>query len=387
MKFRTTLLTAVATLAISPAAHASEGLYAAIGAGLFYLGNGPDVSSSAGAATFTSKADYDNGIGLYGALGKKMGNNLRGELELGYRNADIDSIDPATGFSGFPATTIDGDTTVYTVMANLLYDFDVNSWVTPYIGGGVGAAVIDHDIVGSNPAGAPMSISYADSHTTLGYQGIAGLAFELAENLDFDVSYRYFSTVKRNLNSGTINGAPATIKADVNSHNVFAGLRWSFGAPSAPPVQYKDCWDGSSVPMTAECPPQQLEEQAAYQEPINFTVYFALNKANLTPQASSLISDAAAQALEGDIASVSVEGNTDTSGSASYNQDLSERRASVVRDALIASDVPADLIVTEALGETNQNLARLAEEGRGPTPDGVREPLNRRTEVEITFDR
>jgi OOP family OmpA-OmpF porin len=71
-----------------------------------------------------------------------------------------------------------------------------------------------------------------------------------------------------------------------------------------------------------------------------------------------------------------VVGHTDTSGSAQYNVGLSERRASVVRDALIAGGLAAGAITTDARGETD--LAT-------PTRDGVREPLNRRTAVTITF--
>ena len=112
-------------------------------------------------------------------------------------------------------------------------------------------------------------------------------------------------------------------------------------------------------------------------EPIGFTVYFDYDKSNLTPQASTLIQEAASRALQNDIETVVVSGNTDTSGSSAYNQALSERRARVVREALVANGVAADRIRTEAYGESN--LAK-------PTPDGVREPLNRRSEVVISFE-
>ena len=131
------------------------------------------------------------------------------------------------------------------------------------------------------------------------------------------------------------------------------------------------------MPVTASCPPQVVENQAADLEPINFTVYFDYDKSNLTPQASTLVQEAASRALENDIETVVVAGNTDTSGSSAYNQALSERRARTVRDALIANGVPADSIRLEAYGETN--LAK-------PTPDGVREPLNRRSDVVISFE-
>ena len=53
---------------------------------------------------------------------------------------------------------------------------------------------------------------------------------------------------------------------------------------------------------------------------------------------------------------------------------LSERRARVVRDELIRLGVAASMIAIEARGESEPAVA---------TPDGVREPLNRRSEVVI----
>ena len=73
---------------------------------------------------------------------------------------------------------------------------------------------------------------------------------------------------------------------------------------------------------------------------------------------------------------VTVVGHTDTSGSSAYNVGLSNRRASVVRDALVSRGMAAGAITSSGVGETD--LAK-------PTRDGVREPLNRRTAVTITF--
>ncbi len=383
MKLKTTLLAAAATLAISPAAHAYQGLYGSIGAGLSYMQNEGDVSSggpgNGGAFIFDSNADYDPGVGVYTALGYAFGNGWRTELEFSYRNNDIDQIDPdGAGFSGWPSGTISGDTTSIALMANVLYDFDLNSSIVPYIGGGIGVADVDHDISGSNALGAPtplMTITYGPNDRMFAYQGIAGVAWWLDQNLALDLSYRFFGTQKPNV-TGTLNGAPASFAVGHHVHSLFAGLRWNFGSSEAP-IEYKDCWDGSSVPVTSECPPQITEDPAIDLDPVNFTVYFDYDKSNLTDQALTLIQEAAARALENDIDTVVVQGNTDTSGSSAYNQALSERRARVVRDALVANGVPADSIRVEAFGESN--LAK-------PTPDGVREPLNRRSDVTISFE-
>ena len=321
MKLKLSLFAASALAVAAPSAHAYEGLYGSIGAGLSYFGYENDVSNDgaggSGPVSFDSDSDYDNGIGIYSALGYAFGNGFRGELEYSYRRADIDQIDPADTNSIIPA---DGESTIHSVMANGFYDFEdvVASAVTPYIGAGVGLGFVDHDIAATNATGSPtspLSVSYGDSRVVPAYQAIAGMAIDLAPQLKLDLSYRYHGVFKRSFD-GTLNGAPATILAGSNSHNMFAGLRWDFGASAAPAtVEYKDCWDGSSVPVTAECPVEFVEQQTGALDPLALTVYFGYDKCNLTPEASSLISSAASRALEANVETAIVQGNTDRSGS------------------------------------------------------------------------
>lgn len=372
MKLKTALFAAAATLAIAPAAHAYQGVYGAIGAGLNYVQPDQDVESL-GALVFDSEADYDNGIGVYTALGYDWGNNWRGELEFAYRQNDTRHLaGDGLGFSGWPV--LDGDISVKSLMFNVIRDFKTGGKVTPYVGAGVGGAIYSADYNGADFGAGALSVD--DNSTRLAFQGIAGLAFELAEGLALDVSYRYFSSAGTPKFDGTLNGSPITLRNDYDTHSVFAGLRWNFGAAAPAAPQYKDCWDGSSVPVAADCPPQLDESSAANLEPINVIVYFDYDKSNLTPEASNLIQEASSRALANDVDTVVVSGHADRSGGSAYNQALSERRAGVVRDALIANGVPADKIRIESFGED-----RPAK----PTEDGVREPLNRRTEVVISF--
>ncbi len=378
MTFKTTLFAAVAAVAISPAAHAYEGLYGAIGAGLSY--NQPDLDTEgAGALAFDLEGDYENGIGIYTALGYAWGNNWRTEVEYSYRQNDARFIAGDGTISGF--NPLDGDLTAQAIFGNAIYDFDTGSKVTPYLGGGFGVISFGLDASSNQPNAAfglnPLQINESGVRR-VGVQAIAGLGVALADNLSLDLSYRYIVSRAAEF-SGTLAGAPQTLKTRYQNHALFAGLRWNFGAaaPVAPAVQYKDCWDGSSVPVSADCPPQIVEDTADIAEPIQFTVYFDYDKSNLTPEASNLVREAASRALQFDVDTVVIAGNTDTSGGAAYNQRLSERRAAVVRDALIANGIPGDSIRMEANGENSPAKA---------TADGVREPLNRRSEVLISFE-
>lgn len=376
MKLKSALLAAVTAVGVSPAAHAYEGLYGAIGAGLSY--NQPDLDlEGLGPVEFDGDADYDNGIGIYTSLGYAFPSNWRVELEFSYRENDLRFISSedarASNFN-----PIDGGLEAYSGHVNLLYDFDTGTVVTPFVGVGAGVTGFSLDATSStvDPIGG-FNLNVDDgANFRLSAQAIAGVSVELAENLALDLSYRYLAALR---DPDFFQADGQQLKAQFRNHSAFAGLRWNFGAPAAaaPAVQYKDCWDGSSVPVTVDCPPEIVETTTAIAEPINFVVYFDYDKSNLTPEAANLVSEAADRALADDIETVVVSGNTDSAGGAAYNQRLSERRASVVRDALIANGVPADRIRTEANGENNPAK---------PTPDGTREPLNRRTEVSISFE-
>lgn len=72
---------------------------------------------------------------------------------------------------------------------------------------------------------------------------------------------------------------------------------------------------------------------------------------------------------------IEVVGHTDTVGSASYNQELSQRRARSVADVLIAEGVPSWRIATRGMGFNQPVASNDTEAGRAQ---------NRRVEIVIT---
>jgi outer membrane protein OmpA-like peptidoglycan-associated protein len=106
-----------------------------------------------------------------------------------------------------------------------------------------------------------------------------------------------------------------------------------------------------------------------------FVVYFPFDQYILTPEAQAVVSQAADYARSGNAARVVVVGHTDTSGSASYNARLSERRAKATADALVSMGVNSASLSVDWKGESEPAVA---------TGDGVKEPLNRRATIDIT---
>jgi outer membrane protein OmpA-like peptidoglycan-associated protein len=112
----------------------------------------------------------------------------------------------------------------------------------------------------------------------------------------------------------------------------------------------------------------------------NFVVYFEWDSSTLTSQASAVIDQAVANVSAREdctTGTVTVVGHTDSSGQSAYNLRLSARRASIVAAALEARGIDASLITADGRGETELAVS---------TRDGVREPLNRRSEVTIIVE-
>ncbi|KZN18319.1 MULTISPECIES: OmpA family protein [Pseudomonas] len=106
-------------------------------------------------------------------------------------------------------------------------------------------------------------------------------------------------------------------------------------------------------------------------------VLFATNKADLKSNGLVNINKLAQFLQENPDRKVIVEGYTDSTGSASYNQSLSERRATSVQVALIKMGVDPARIVAQGYGKEYPVAENSSVSGRA---------MNRRVEVTISND-
>lgn len=106
-------------------------------------------------------------------------------------------------------------------------------------------------------------------------------------------------------------------------------------------------------------------------------VLFDFNKAELKSSAYPNITQLARFLQENPERKVIVEGYTDSVGSASYNQSLSERRANAVRMALVRAGVDPARIVAQGYGKEYPVADNATDSGRAQ---------NRRVEVTISND-
>lgn len=80
-------------------------------------------------------------------------------------------------------------------------------------------------------------------------------------------------------------------------------------------------------------------------------VLFATDRAELTPNGMMAVRKLAEAMMQNPDRTVLVEGFTDSTGSSAYNQDLSERRAQAVAQALTSLGVPRQRVATRGYGE------------------------------------
>ena len=345
-----------------------------------------------------SNVEIDHRYGYDGALfaGYDLG-AFRLEAEVAYKRARLDELETAIrlpGVGGGPQGGAvaqgvfdagGGNTTALSFMINGMLDFGDDDGVSGFVGGGAGVARVSfNNLRRFNNQGAFLD----DSDTRFAWQIVAGVRQAISDNMDVTVRYRFFNVD----DVRTVNWLGDESEVRFRSHSLLGGITFNFGAPEViippapcppgwtrdingvcqapppPPVTTKFCPpNGPTIPITQECPRQEV--------PVGpFIVFFDWDKSDITPQAASILDNAAQAYAQTGQAQVVLAGHADRSGPADYNVGLSQRRAENVRQYLAGRGVPEGVMRTEAFGESRP----LVE-----TADGVREPQNRR--VEITF--
>ncbi|MEM7627643.1 MAG: outer membrane beta-barrel protein [Planctomycetota bacterium] len=166
-----------------------SGLYVsgAFGTTFDFQANGNDISGSTLEVVYDlSDADF-----YVGSIGAYL-NEFRIEFEVSYFEAEYDDFGPL-------ANELVGDVRYLTFMGNLLYD--IPTGIGPlniFIGGGAGFAVLDSE--GSftpprsfvDPMGMPAgTIDNANvTYQAFSIQGMAGLSYEIIENVHIFGGYR-----------------------------------------------------------------------------------------------------------------------------------------------------------------------------------------------------
>lgn len=101
---------------------------------------------------------------------------------------------------------------------------------------------------------------------------------------------------------------------------------------------------------------------------------FELGGSTLSDEGKAAVADLVSQFKGREVNSVIIEGHTDDTGDAAFNQDLSEKRAEAVKAEAVANGANADKITTVGYGESKPIADNSTREGRAK---------NRRVEIKI----
>ena len=101
-----------------------------------------------------------------------------------------------------------------------------------------------------------------------------------------------------------------------------------------------------------------------YELDFNDRVLFEVDKSDLNPEATAVLSRLATTLLKVNIHGASVVGHTDSTGSNDYNLALSQRRAASVKAGMAAAGMDPAQIRDQGVGETQPVASNDIEEGR-----------------------
>lgn len=312
------------------------------------------------------KSIYADGVSAPGAAHIMYNNGFTGEASFGYGFGDGVRVEVEGSFASNQNAKVGyADTQAYAsgqqrkwgIFTNALYDFNVGlPYLYPYLGAGVGWQ--DENLNNFSSGG----VTGNKTKATLAYQGIAGIAVPIPNNPNLSVTleYRYVALIGAGKVNGSFGGIPVVAKVQGESNNEFLlGVRYAFGTAPAP--------------VPAPAPEAAAPESAPAPQPARtYLVFFDWDSAALTSRATEIISHAAADSRTQQVTTINVSGYTDTSGTPTYNQGLSERRAKSVASQLESDGVSQSEIEVHAYGETHLLVQ---------TGPGVREPQNRRVEI------
>ena len=362
------LAVAAAFIASAPLmAQAGDGPYVGVEGGANF--ESPQNLRQSGGIVDTLHFDTGWAAGLVG--GYSFANGFRPELELDHRRNQIKNDSFGSGVSGFENAD--------SAMGNLWYDFKAPtgffSVAHPYVGGGVGGVRFANR--GVTAGGGSLNNDFA---TKLGYQGGAGVGFDVTPHLTLSADYRYLQTNRGSFDLGV--GAP--VSARYRAQTAMLGVRYSFGeepaAPPPPPAPLPPPPPPPPPPPAPVCnPPAGFQVDAnchiIEQSVIIRAVDFEFNKAQLTvPAQQTLDGVATALAAQPDL-NVEIQGHTDSIGAAAYNQKLSQKRADAVKAYLVSKGVNASELTAKGFGKTKPIASNDTAEGRAQ---------NRRVEFEVT---
>jgi len=318
---------------------------------------------------------------------------LAAELEYAYlADQDID------------VSGVDGDYSAHNVMANLIFRYPKGK-IHPYAGFGIGVSRASFEADGSAILGDDFIEGSVDEDDTApAGQLIAGINFEITQNLSADLAYKFFYS-EYEIDDVDVEAASHMITVGLNYH--FGGTKEKIAPPPPPPPapepvpvvepdtdgdgvidkldQCPDTPAGMSVdaigcPLDTDkdgvydyldkCPDTPIElkvdkDGCPMKVTINLNVLFDFDKSDIKPKYHDEIKRVADYMKAYPWEKATLEGHTDSKGTDPYNQKLSQLRVYAIKAYLVDKfGISADRLTAVGYGESKPIASNDTEEGR-----------------------
>ena len=315
----------------------------------------------------SSRNTKDNGDGYSGFYGRQLADHWWWESAFGFYKQDT-NLNPDRGFYQ------------YHLMTGLSYAFGDRTSFTPYIIGQIGA--IHHEVL-------PSSENDTTFGANVGIGAVSGPLFDNGLKIRGDIRYVYD-------NFDGASGVNARGNGPFGDVRFSLGLEFPLGFSKVVtktktivktrevPVQTNVIdSDGDGVPDNRDqCPNTiaggKVDSKGCLitNQTISFNdILFELNSAKLTPDSEKTLDKIAKSLKEQTDFNVEIDGNTDSTGAASYNQSLSQRRAESVRQYLVDQGVNPSRLTAKGFGESNPVASNKTVSGRA---------MNRRVDFRVS---
>ncbi|MCH8933161.1 MAG: porin family protein [Nitrospinae bacterium] len=165
----------------------------------------PDADISGSGGPFLP-FENDPAIVIHGAIGVEMNPTIRVEGEIGFH---VNTADQG-------GTGIDWTFRTISLMGNGYFDIPTQSPLRPYLGAGLGFAIVELEA-------DDFGLVSSDSDLVAAFQLMAGLGYDISPKATLTFGYRYFTTSDPGFNT-----AFGSFETEFTSHDFLFGARFRF---------------------------------------------------------------------------------------------------------------------------------------------------------------
>lgn len=172
----------------------------------------------------SGRIEPEPGFNVGGAVGTRFLEHFRSEINVGYRQNEIEAIRLARGDESDGKGTI----SMIHVLANAYADYDFEVGVIPYFGLGVGYGGIEIDAHNKSD-----SLQIDSDDDAFIWNVMAGISVPFSDLTTFSLGYRYLASEDLNFRARIDTPPPGApdgrqVDSEYDAHELVFGIRYSF---------------------------------------------------------------------------------------------------------------------------------------------------------------